>query len=203
MYLCQCNANKYFFPWDYAFQTCFNYSDSSFYPASLNLQAVRVMKNYCSLSIIKAWFDWCYHGIKIVPLSCQGLGTTDSVLIRIMVARAEIDMLDIKAEFLKMYGKTLPSFIKVSAGYEGRGHSQRTGLQYISCVLMTNTILWKCMWCFYSSFVMRLKLLWTLKFSRRGCVRERTCPSQLLQIFSRRISEWAHVRIQQVIVIIC
>ncbi len=30
-----------------------------------------------------------------------------------MVARAEIDMLDIKAEFLKMYGKTLHSFIKV------------------------------------------------------------------------------------------
>ena len=46
-------------------------------------------------------------------LSCQGLGTTDSVLIRIMVARAEIDMLDIKAQFLKIYGKTLHSFIKV------------------------------------------------------------------------------------------
>lgn len=30
-----------------------------------------------------------------------------------MVARAEIDMVDIKAEFLKMYGKTLYSFIKV------------------------------------------------------------------------------------------
>uniref|UniRef100_A0A671WFQ9 Annexin n=1 Tax=Sparus aurata TaxID=8175 RepID=A0A671WFQ9_SPAAU len=44
--------------------------------------------------------------------SMKGLGTTDSVLIRIMVARAEIDMLDIKAEFLKMYGKTLYSFIK-------------------------------------------------------------------------------------------
>uniref|UniRef100_A0A8C2GJ29 Annexin n=1 Tax=Cyprinus carpio TaxID=7962 RepID=A0A8C2GJ29_CYPCA len=44
--------------------------------------------------------------------SMKGLGTTDSVLIRIMVARAEIDMLDIKAEFLKMYGKTLESFIK-------------------------------------------------------------------------------------------
>lgn len=43
----------------------------------------------------------------------QGLGTTDSVLIRTMVARAEIDMLDIKAEFLKAYGKTLYSFIKV------------------------------------------------------------------------------------------
>uniref|UniRef100_A0A8D3C031 Annexin n=1 Tax=Scophthalmus maximus TaxID=52904 RepID=A0A8D3C031_SCOMX len=44
--------------------------------------------------------------------SMKGLGTTDSVLIRIMVARAEIDMLDIKAQFLKMYGKTLYSFIK-------------------------------------------------------------------------------------------
>ncbi|XP_054612581.1 annexin A4 isoform X2 [Dunckerocampus dactyliophorus] len=44
--------------------------------------------------------------------SMKGLGTTDSVLIRIMVSRAEIDMLDIKAQFLKMYGKTLYSFIK-------------------------------------------------------------------------------------------
>ncbi|KAM9820144.1 annexin A4 [Neosynchiropus ocellatus] len=44
--------------------------------------------------------------------SMKGLGTTDSVLIRIMVSRAEIDMLDIKAQFLKVYGKTLYSFIK-------------------------------------------------------------------------------------------
>ncbi|KAK3522094.1 hypothetical protein QTP70_025277 [Hemibagrus guttatus] len=44
--------------------------------------------------------------------SMKGLGTTDSILIRVMVARAEIDMIDIKAEFLKMYGKTLNSFIK-------------------------------------------------------------------------------------------
>ena len=42
------------------------------------------------------------------------MGTTDSVLIRTMVARAEIDMLDIKVEFFKMYGKTLYSFIKVT-----------------------------------------------------------------------------------------
>ncbi|XP_070706838.1 annexin A4 [Pempheris klunzingeri] len=44
--------------------------------------------------------------------SMKGLGTTDSILIRIMVSRAEIDMLDIKAQFLKQYGKTLYSFIK-------------------------------------------------------------------------------------------
>lgn len=34
-----------------------------------------------------------------------------------MVSRAEIDMLDIKAEFLRMYGKTLASFIKVTCHY--------------------------------------------------------------------------------------
>ncbi|XP_072311521.1 annexin A4 [Eucyclogobius newberryi] len=44
--------------------------------------------------------------------SMKGLGTTDTVLIRMMVSRAEIDMLDIKAEFKKMYSKTLHSFIK-------------------------------------------------------------------------------------------
>ncbi|KAK2823666.1 hypothetical protein Q7C36_020266 [Tachysurus vachellii] len=44
--------------------------------------------------------------------SMKGLGTTDSILIRVMVSRAEIDMIDIKAEFLKIYGKTLNSFIK-------------------------------------------------------------------------------------------
>lgn len=53
-------------------------------------------------------------GVKRRSACLQGLGTTDSVLIRTMVARAEIDMLDIKTEFLKMYGKTLYSFIKVS-----------------------------------------------------------------------------------------
>lgn len=58
-------------------------------------------------------------------LHSQGLGTTDSVLIRIMVARAEIDMLDIKAEFLKMYGKTLHSFIKVGHW----GHLTKHNLQ--------------------------------------------------------------------------
>ncbi|XP_028654970.1 annexin A4 [Erpetoichthys calabaricus] len=44
--------------------------------------------------------------------SMKGLGTTDSILVRVMVSRCEVDMLDIKAQFLKMYGKTLFSFIK-------------------------------------------------------------------------------------------
>lgn len=56
-----------------------------------------------------------------VPSACaaaavspQGLGTDDSTLIRVMVSRAEIDMLYIRREFLAMYGKSLHSFIKVS-----------------------------------------------------------------------------------------
>ncbi|XP_019738376.1 annexin A4-like [Hippocampus comes] len=44
--------------------------------------------------------------------SMKGLGLTDTVLNRIMVSRAEIDMLDIKAQFLNMYGESLPSFIQ-------------------------------------------------------------------------------------------
>lgn len=48
----------------------------------------------------------------------QGLGTTDSVLMRIMVSRAEIDMQDIKENFQKMYGKSLHSFIKVRSPYQ-------------------------------------------------------------------------------------
>nr|XP_028597009.1 annexin A4 isoform X2 [Podarcis muralis] len=44
--------------------------------------------------------------------SMKGLGTNDDTLIRVMVSRCEIDMIDIKAEFKRMYGKSLYSFIK-------------------------------------------------------------------------------------------
>ncbi|XP_054031257.1 annexin A4 [Dryobates pubescens] len=44
--------------------------------------------------------------------SMKGLGTDDSTLIRVMVSRSELDMLDIRREFLAMYGKSLHSFIK-------------------------------------------------------------------------------------------
>ncbi|XP_075945242.1 annexin A4 [Anarhichas minor] len=64
------------------------------------------------LAIVKCIKDKTAFFAERLYKSMKGLGTTDSVLIRIMVARAEIDMLDIKAQFLKMYGKTLYSFIK-------------------------------------------------------------------------------------------
>ena len=44
----------------------------------------------------------------------KGLGTDDNSLIRVVVSRAEIDMVQIKQAILRDYGKTLASFISVS-----------------------------------------------------------------------------------------
>ncbi|PIN97461.1 hypothetical protein AB205_0012630 [Aquarana catesbeiana] len=51
---------------------------------------------------------------KRKALQSEGLGTDDSTLIRVMVSRCEVDMLEIRSEFKKMYGKSLHSFIKVA-----------------------------------------------------------------------------------------
>ncbi|XP_030044311.1 annexin A2 [Microcaecilia unicolor] len=53
--------------------------------------------------------------------SMKGKGTKDKVLIRIMVSRSEIDMLKIRSEFKKKYGKSLYYFI----GQDTKGDYQR------------------------------------------------------------------------------
>ena len=49
----------------------------------------------------------------IIFLFWQGAGTDDRTLIRVVVTRAEVDMVQIKQEFQKMYHKTLEDFIRV------------------------------------------------------------------------------------------
>lgn len=44
----------------------------------------------------------------------QGAGTKDTTLIRIMVSRSEVDMLDIRQAYLHTYGKSLYTAISVS-----------------------------------------------------------------------------------------
>ena len=44
----------------------------------------------------------------------KGAGTDDDSLMRVVVSRAEIDMVQIKEAFQQEYGKTLASFISVS-----------------------------------------------------------------------------------------
>lgn len=43
--------------------------------------------------------------------SMKGLGTNDDVLIRVIVSRSEVDLVEIKHEFQQTYGQTLEAFI--------------------------------------------------------------------------------------------
>lgn len=44
----------------------------------------------------------------------KGVGTDDDTLVRVVVSRCEIDMVQIKEEFQKMSGQTLEQYIAVS-----------------------------------------------------------------------------------------
>jgi hypothetical protein len=44
---------------------------------------------------------------------CQGAGTDDKTLIRVIVTRCEVDMKQIKEEFQRRYGQSLEAFVRV------------------------------------------------------------------------------------------
>ncbi|XP_076846858.1 annexin A5-like [Brachyhypopomus gauderio] len=67
----------------------------------------------CARSV-PAYFAECLYK------SMKGAGTDDDTLIRIMVSRSEIDMLDIRSEFKKMFKTSLNSMIKVDSSGEER-----------------------------------------------------------------------------------
>ncbi|KAM6220435.1 annexin A4 [Rhynchocyon petersi] len=64
------------------------------------------------LAIVKCMRNKHAYFAERLYNSMKGLGTDDDTLIRVMVSRAEIDMLDIRANFKRLYGKSLYSFIK-------------------------------------------------------------------------------------------
>jgi len=54
-----------------------------------------------------------YILIYIKVFCAKGAGTKDDALIRVIVSRCEVDMVQIKQEFQRLHGKTLESFIEV------------------------------------------------------------------------------------------
>lgn len=54
------------------------------------------------------------HFARQLQKTMKGLGTDDDTLVRIVVSRCEIDMVQIKEEFQKLTGQTLEQFVAVS-----------------------------------------------------------------------------------------
>jgi annexin A7/11 len=64
------------------------------------------------LAVLRCVKDKAEFFAKRLHSSMAGLGTDDRQLIRLVVARCEIDMADIKVAFERKYGKSLKSFVK-------------------------------------------------------------------------------------------
>ncbi|XP_048826349.1 annexin A5-like [Brienomyrus brachyistius] len=70
-----------------------------------SLRALMLAVVKCARSVPAYFAECLFH-------SMQGAGTDDQTLIRIMVSRSELDMLDIRANFRRMFAKSLYSMIK-------------------------------------------------------------------------------------------
>lgn len=68
----------------------------------------------------------------------QGAGTDDNTLMRVMVSRSEVDMLDIRASFRKMFACSLHSMIKV--GTKTNTHNGRKTVASVLRLATTVTL---------------------------------------------------------------
>ncbi|XP_071108151.1 annexin A4-like isoform X2 [Haliotis cracherodii] len=64
------------------------------------------------LTIVKVVRNKAAYFADRLYYSMKGAGTDDRTLVRVVVTRAEVDMVQIKEEFAKRFGKTLESFIR-------------------------------------------------------------------------------------------
>lgn len=64
------------------------------------------------LAVLRCALNSAEYFAERLYVKMAGVGTYNKDLIRIVVTRSEIDMLDIKEKFQKKYGKSLKSFIK-------------------------------------------------------------------------------------------
>ncbi|KAM9449773.1 annexin A5-like isoform 1-T2 [Clarias gariepinus] len=91
----------------------FQIEDSIKKEISGHLEELMLAVVKCAKSVPAYLAECLYNAIK-------GTGTDDKMLIEIMVSRSEIDMLDIRAEFRKMYSTSLYKMIKddITGDYE-------------------------------------------------------------------------------------
>ncbi|KAI4357441.1 hypothetical protein L6164_001389 [Bauhinia variegata] len=64
------------------------------------------------LTILRYAINPSYYFAKILRKSMKGIGTDDSRLLRVIVTRAEVDMVQIKAAYYSRYGRRLKTDVK-------------------------------------------------------------------------------------------
>nr|XP_057927816.1 annexin A5b [Doryrhamphus excisus] len=78
-----------------------------------SLRALLLAVVKCARSVPAYFAETLYHAMK-------GAGTDDDTLIRVMATRSEVDMLDIRADFRRMFACSLHSMIKGDTGGDYR-----------------------------------------------------------------------------------
>lgn len=61
------------------------------------------------VTVVKCVMSTPAYFAEMLYKSMKGVGTTESILTRILVSRSEVDLMDIRAEYKKLYGRALYS----------------------------------------------------------------------------------------------